>query len=354
MVGTASGIIPEVMDLNTAAVVFMGGYVVVIAVAGLLMSIRPGAGTRPLLLTTAAADAASGCSQAILLGGEAEVLGNFRGRVQSVLLGARSGKLEELLLASGGGVLEGGRVPAAAILSSDGELLQIGEPSAEPATDGPVDSITLQRDAAVISLEGKRLGKLRMVCFEPETHRVTGLVVVAGWRAGRTVRIPIGRIRAAGVERITTDIRAQDWAGLQGFASDRAIRDAVLERLTDDETTRTLARSITVQVEDQQVLLRGYVRTQAQAEQAAAVTRSVPGVLAVDRGIRTDEDLVRAVREAIGRDLGAAATDLEVRSEFGQIDIAGRVRDRQALRRIDAVARQVPGVLVTHNFATVG
>ena len=342
------------MDLNTAAVVFMGGYVVVIVVAGLVMSIRPGAGTRPLLATTPATDAATGCSQAILLGGEAEVMGNFRGRVQSVLLGARSGKLEELVLASGGGVLEGGRVPADAILSADGELLQIGEPSGGPAMDGASDSITLQRDAAVISLEGKRLGKLRMVCFEQKTHLVTGLVVLAGWRGGRAVRIPIGRIKAAGVERITTDIRAQDWPGLQGFASDRAIRDAVLERLTQDETTRALARSITVQVEDQQVRLRGYVRTQAQAEQAAAVARSVPGVVAVDRGIRTDEDLVRAVREAITRDLGASATDLDVRSEFGQVDIAGRVRDRQALQRIEAVASQVPGVLVMHNFATVG
>jgi osmotically-inducible protein OsmY len=80
----------------------------------------------------------------------------------------------------------------------------------------------------------------------------------------------------------------------------------------------------------------------------------VPGVVAVERGIRTDDDLARDVREAISRDLGASAANLDVRSEFGRVDIVGRVRDAQALRRIDAAARQVPGVLVMHNLATVG
>lgn len=294
-----------------------------------------------------------GCSRVILLGGDVEALGNFRGRVQSVEL-ERTGRLVAIVLGSGGGLIEGGRVPVGAIASSDGQVLQIAEPWAEPASDGSASLISLQRNAALVSHAGKRLGRLRMICFDREAALVTGLIVAGGGRIGRTVLVPIDRVTAAGPERVVTNLKADEWASLQVYASDRAIKDAVLNRLAEDPATRPFVRSLIVEVEDQRVKLRGFVRTQAEAEQAAAVARSVPGVLAVERGIRSDEDLVRAIRDAISRNLGASATDLDVRSEFGQVDIAGQVLDRQALRRIDAVVNAVPGVLVMHNLATVG
>ena len=91
-----------------------------------------------------------------------------------------------------------------------------------------------------------------------------------------------------------TNLRADEWASLQDFAPDQAIREAVIQRLAEEPATRLFVRSLTVDVQGQRVKLGGYVRTQLEAEQAAAVARSVPGVLAVDRAIRTDEDLVRA------------------------------------------------------------
>jgi len=338
------------MDLNLAAVFFMGGYVVVIVAAGLILSLRPGAGVRPLVAPHASAGAGG---QAILLGGDVEALGNFRGHVQSVELD-RTGRLVAIVLGSGGGLIEGGRVPAGAIVSSDGQVLQIAEPWAEPPSDGSANLITLQRNAALVSVEGKRRGRLRMVSVDQDAGLVTGLIVAGGGRDRRTLLVPIDRVTAAGSERVVTNLKAGEWATLQVFATDDEIKNAVLERLAQDPSTQPFVRSLTVDVEDQRVRLRGYVRTQAQAEQAAAVARSVPGVVAVERGIRTDDDLARDVREAISRDLGASAANLDVRSEFGRVDIVGRVRDAQALRRIDAAARQVPGVLVMHNLATVG
>lgn len=338
------------MDLNLAAVLFMGGYVVVIVAAGLILSLRPGAGVTPL----AAIDAVvGGRGRVIVLGGDVEALGNFRGHVQSVELD-RTGRLVAIILGSGGGLIEGGRVPANAILSSNGQVLQISEPSAEPPSDGSANLVTLQPNAAVVSVEGKRLARLRMICIDRDAGLVTGLIAVGGARHGRTVRVPIDRVKAAGPERVVTNLRADEWASLQDFATDQAIREAVLQRLAEDPATEPVVRSLTVVVEDQRVKLGGYVRTPTEAEQAAAVARSVPGVLAVERATRTDEDLVRAVRDAISRDLGASATSLDVRSEFGQIDILGRVGDRQALRRIEAAVKAVPGVLVMHNFTTVG
>ncbi len=338
------------MDLNLAAVLFMGGYVVVIAVAGLVLALRSGAGVTPMRVTPAGV---GGCGQVVLLGGDVEALGNFRGHVESVEL-EPTGRLVAIVLGSGGGLIEGGRVPARAILASDGQVLQIAEPWAESTVEGSANLVALQRNAAVVSGEGKRLGGVRMLCVDRDAGLVTGLIVAGGGRQRRTVRVPIDRVTAAGPERVMTNLRADEWASLQDFAPDQAIREAVIQRLAEEPATRLFVRSLTVDVQGQRVKLGGYVRTQLEAEQAAAVARSVPGVLVVDRAIRTDEDLVRAVRDAISRDLGGSATTIDVRSEFGQIDILGRVRDRQALRRIDAAVKAVPGVLVMHNFATIG
>ena len=339
------------MDLNTAAVVFMGGYVVLIVVAGLVMSLRPGGVMVPFLATGAAGGGTIGHREAILLGGEAEVLGNFRGHVQAVLLGARTGRLEEVTLASGGGLIEGGRVPAGAIVSTDGRMLQLAEPWVEPTDDGEARALTLQKDAALVSREGKRLSKLKMVCFDRDSSLVTGLVAVGG-RSGRTVLVPIGRVKAAGPHRIATDLTAEEWRGLGVFAGDEDIKAAILDRLASDPITQPFVRSLKVDVQDQRVRLGGYVRTQAQADHAASLARAVPGVLAIEPSIRSDEGLVRAVKEAIGGALGASAANLEVRSEFGQVDVVGEVPDSQALRRIDSIGSQVPGVAVFHNLAT--
>jgi len=206
----------------------------------------------------------------------------------------------------------------------------------------------------VFSAAGRRLGTLRLVCFDSTTGLVRGLIVAQGRRSDREVFLPIQHVKAAGPERVLIDLRPEQWSGLQPFATDESIKDAVLERLEGDPAISPFARSLTVEVRDQRVQLSGYVRTQAEAEKAAAVARSVPGVIAVDRGMRSDDDLASAVREAISRDLGTSGTDVEVRSVLGQVDIVGQVRDQQARRRIENAASRVPGVLVMHNLVTVG
>lgn len=340
------------MDLNTAAVIFMGGYVVLIAAAGLVLSLRPGGATVPLNLA-GPAGGSGGCGQAILLGGEVEAIGNFRGRVESALISPRTGRLNGITLASGGGLIEGDSVPAAAIDSADGTRVLVREPWSHVEPNGDAPSVALQGGAAVLGSGGKRLGSLRLVCFDPDTRLVSGLVASKGGRSEEQVFLPISRVKAAGTEQVRTDIEPQQWSSLQPYATDDAIRAAILERFDQDPAVRPLAGSVTVEVRGQRVELRGYVRRQAEAEMIAEVARSVPGVLAVERRLRSDEDLATAVREAINRDLGTSGTGLDVTSVFGQVDIVGQVRDRQALRRIDAAASRVQGVLVMHNLVTV-
>jgi osmotically-inducible protein OsmY len=341
------------MDLNTAAVIFMGGYVLVIVVAGLVLSLRPGGGTVPLSLSGWSSAAAAGCGRAILLGGDVEAMGNFRGRVESVLVVAGTGRLDGVTVASSGGLIEGERVPAGAIESSDGRRLQIREPWSQAQPDGHGPLVTLHRGASVFSAAGRRLGKLRLVCFDSNSGLVRGLILSRGRRSNREVFLPIQHVKAAGSERVDTDLRPEQLSGLQSYATDESIKEAVVERLEGDPALRPFARSLRVEVRNQRVQLSGYVRTQAEAEKAAEAARAVPGVIAVDRGMRSDEDLASAVREAISRDLGSSGTDVEVRSVLGQVDIVGRVHDRQAVRRIETAASRVPGVLVMHNLVTV-
>jgi len=44
---------------------------------------------------------------------------------------------------------------------------------------------------------------------------------------------------------------------------------------------------------------------------------------------------------------------VQLTARGGTVDITGEVPDRSALRRIESIARQVPGVAVVHNSVAV-
>src|SRR5207302_1953235 len=69
------------MDLTLAAIIIMGGWVVAIVAAGLVMILRPGGVAVPFAVAPVALPEPTGRRDEILLGGVAEVFGNFRGLV---------------------------------------------------------------------------------------------------------------------------------------------------------------------------------------------------------------------------------------------------------------------------------
>src|SRR5439155_1662418 len=159
----------------------------------------------------------AGRRAASLLGGDAEVFGNVRGQVRAVQLRPDTRQLQDVELASG---LEGRAVPASAIVSADGKVLRLAEPWPDSPLDEPRDDVpTLRQGATVVSAEGKRLGKLRLVCFDASSGTVTTLVVEGRGTRGRRL-LPIERVNAAGPYRIATDLKASEWAMLQPFATD--------------------------------------------------------------------------------------------------------------------------------------
>jgi osmotically-inducible protein OsmY len=160
-------------------------------------------------------------------------------------------------------------------------------------------------------------------------------------------------VREAGPNGIVTDLPRGDWVKLAPFATDWEIRQAITEQLMADPVLRAVQRSITIDVQDQVVTVAGYVANQSEAEQVARVIRSAPGVLQVDRKLITDDDLARAVTDAIRADPSTGAADVRVTGHQGTVDIMGVAPDPAAARRIESVASQVAGVQVVHNMVSI-
>jgi osmotically-inducible protein OsmY len=339
------------MDLTLAAIVIMGGWVVAMVVAGTLMSLRPGGvairfapgGESPAALT--------GDREEILLGGDAEVLGNVRGTVRAVQIRPDNRRLLALEVASGPG-LDGRPVPADAILSADGRLVRLAEAALESPDGSGLEAATLHRDMPVRGTDGKRLGLLRLVCYERASKTVTALVVAG--RGKPSLRLlPIEHVREAGPNGIVTDLPGRDWAKLPAFATDWEIKQALTEQLMADATLRDIQRSVSIDVQDQVVTLRGYVADQSQAERVAQITRSFPGVMQVDRKIITDDDMAGAVNSALQSDAITRSANVQVSAHHGTVDITGIAQDAASVRKIETLASRVPGVQVVHNMVAI-
>src|SRR5712691_1169226 len=339
------------MSLTLAAIIIMGGWVVVIVAAGLVMSLRPGGVAVRFAPARASVAGLTGRREEILLGGDAEVLGNVRGTVQAVQLRPETKRLQNLELATGLG-LEERQVPADAILSADGRVVRLVEAWTESPDGSGADAASLRRDMAVTSADGKRLGRLRLVCFDRGSGTVTALVV-AGRGTPSLRLLPIDRVREAGPNGIVTDLPSGDWTKLSPFATDWEIKQAFMERLMADPTLRAVQRSIAIDVQDQVVTLRGYVADQSEVEGVARVIRSVPGVLQVDRQLVTDDDLARAVTDALRSDVATSAAQVQLSAHHGTVDITGVAPDAATARKIESVAGQLPGVQVVHNMVAI-
>jgi len=339
------------MDLTLAAIIIMGGWVVVMVAAGLVMSLRPGGVAVRFAPAGVPTAGLTGRREEILLGGEAEILGNVRGTVRAVQLRPENQRLQDLELATGLG-FEEAKVPADAIISADGRVVRLTEAWTESPHGYSPEAATLRRDMAVKSVDGKRLGRLRLVCFDRAAGTVTGLVV-AGRGTPSLRTLPIDRVRVVAPDGIVTDFASIDWAKLPPFATDWEISQAIIEKLAADPNGRTVQRSISIDVQDQVVTVRGYVADGDQVEQVARLIRTVPSVLKVDRRLITDEDLTRAVSDAIRRDRATSAAQVWVSAHLGTVDITGVAPDQATARRIESVASQVPGVQVVHNVVSI-
>jgi osmotically-inducible protein OsmY len=68
----------------------------------------------------------------------------------------------------------------------------------------------------------------------------------------------------------------------------------------------------------------------------------------------TDEDLVRAVTDALRRDAAASAAQVRVSAHDGTVDITGEAPNETTARAVERAASRVPGVQVLHNMVAIG
>src|SRR5712692_9358265 len=230
------------MDLNLAAVVFMGGFVLAIIAAALVLAFRS-AGAM-LTISGRPAPEPAGRRDEILLGSETDALGTPSGRVQAVLVQPATLEIQALAVSRGAGLLEDQFVPADAILAADGQTVYLAETWTPAAPEEAAGAVPLRLGATVLGADRKRLGKLQVVCFDRESKVVTALAV-AGRRDGNSLRlVPVERLQRAGPNRIVTAVPAADWATLQPYASDRTIRQAVLDQLVGDPVLKPFLPSL--------------------------------------------------------------------------------------------------------------
>lgn len=333
------------MNLTFFAIVIMSAWVIAIAIAGLVLALRPG-GLGVRFQPVGEPGSSTGPIGEIPLGGPAETLGNPRGRVRAVLVDPQTRRLLAIRLAAG---LEDEDVPASAILDADGQGVHLTEAWSETPPDSLDTKAALLRDGMpVATADHKRLGRLRFVCFDPWSQAVTS--IVAGSSTGFRL-VPFDRVTEAGPDAIATSLEAVDVIRLPEFATDWDIRQAILSAVSSDPTLRTVQRSLDVEVVDQRVRARGYADDRAQASKVEQVMRAVPGVRQLDLQLVSDDGLAVAVTDAIKRDIPAAQVRVTARS--GIVDIAGETPDRATARRIDAAARQVPGVQAVRNMVAI-
>ncbi|MBN9133246.1 MAG: BON domain-containing protein [Nitrosospira multiformis] len=136
---------------------------------------------------------------------------------------------------------------------------------------------------------------------------------------------------------------------------DTAITTKVKTALLADDHVKGL--DIKVETRKGKVQLSGYVDSQAQIDQAVAITKGIKGVKNVDNkmmvkggeasvGEQIDDSIISTkVKAALAGDDGIKnSTDIAVETHEGKVQLSGYANDKAQLNRAVQVARGVEGV----------
>lgn len=147
---------------------------------------------------------------------------------------------------------------------------------------------------------------------------------------------------------------------VDGYMDDSAITAKVKSALVADNTIKSTA--ISVVTEKGVVTLSGFVSSQAQAEQAVAVTRKVEGVQSVSDKLHVKDETTQSVKgyaddTAITSELKAKllADDMvpsrhvKVATSDGVVQLSGSVKTQVQSARAESIAKAIDGVKSVKN-----
>ncbi len=124
--------------------------------------------------------------------------------------------------------------------------------------------------------------------------------------------------------------------------------------LWDYEPLRASHAEIFIDVQGNQVRLRGRVRTLPQKLIAGGIVARMPEVGEVVNELIADPDVVRAVADALSQDERTAAYVLRVDARHGVVTLRGEVAAQGVQDAAMAIAAGVPLVATVRNLTTIG
>jgi osmotically-inducible protein OsmY len=124
--------------------------------------------------------------------------------------------------------------------------------------------------------------------------------------------------------------------------------------LWDYEPLRASHAEIFIDVEGDQVRLRGRVRTMPQKLIASGLVGRMPEVGEVVNELVADPEVVRAVADALAQDERTAPYVIRVEARHGVVGLRGEVASEAIQEAAVSIAAAVPTVATVRNYLTVG
>jgi osmotically-inducible protein OsmY len=136
--------------------------------------------------------------------------------------------------------------------------------------------------------------------------------------------------------------------------SEKKIYTRVRRVLWDYEPLRASHAEIYIDVDADEVRLRGRVRTEPQKQIASMLVERMPEVGAVVNDLIADPDVIRRVADALAQDERTAAYVIRVDARHGAVILRGEVASEAIQLAATEIASSVPLVATVRNQLTVG
>jgi osmotically-inducible protein OsmY len=136
--------------------------------------------------------------------------------------------------------------------------------------------------------------------------------------------------------------------------SEKKIYTRVRRVLWDYEPLRASHAEIYIDVDGDQVRLRGRVRTDPQKLIAGMLVERMSEVGGVVNELIADPDVIRAVAYALAEDERTAPYVVRVDARHGVVTLRGEVASAAIQQAATEIASSVPVVVTVHNQLTVG
>jgi BON domain-containing protein len=212
----------------------------------------------------------------------------------------------------------------------------------------PRAEVGFSRGARVFCTDDRRpVGRVEGWLTTPEQGQE--LLVRSGWWEPLIRRVPSSDIAWADSRAVQLSLDRQQFLKRQLYLPDEELQLAVYESLRTFSPLRyttiryTPFRSVAIQVHHGIVRLSGHVANELHRREAVQRAAATPGVLHVEDGLVTDEQLVSAVALAMLPHRELQPSRVRISASLGKVVLEGELDSTCDVELATAVAAAVPG-----------